>query len=105
MSNADETGAGSTKRNTQRSRFEAVAEAINRRQSVAAAMLIKGDKGALHVSVYVGGNLQAWFKGQAGTWRGDVVRMVSDSHELIGLKLTAAGAIAYREKDADRVAA
>jgi hypothetical protein len=105
MSDTDQTGVESTKRSPQRTRFEAVAEAINRRQPDAAATLIEDDKGALHVSVYVGGNLQAWFKGQAGTWRGDVMRMAGDSHEQIGSKLTAAGAIAYKEKDADRVAA
>ena len=62
MSDTDETGTGSTRRSTQRTRFEAIAEAINRRQPEAAAMLVEDDKGALHISVYVGATCKSGSK-------------------------------------------
>lgn len=89
---------------TKRGRFQEIADAINRLKPEAAAMVIEGTKGPDAVSLYVGGDTSAYFKGHAGTWRAKVIRLVGDTPVDTGSQLYAAGAVAYTEKDVEKVA-
>ncbi|MFL6284550.1 MAG: hypothetical protein ACJ74Q_15500 [Pyrinomonadaceae bacterium] len=89
----------------QKARFESIARAINAVRPEAAAMVVGEDRRDLAISVHVGGDTSARFKGFAGTWRASVVRLVGDTPVDTGSKLIAASALAYTEKDPDKVAA
>lgn len=87
-----------------RTRFESIAEAVNARRPEAASAVVDEGGGEISISLHVGGNTAARFKGFAGTWRARVVRLLGDTAVDTGSQLYAASVVAYTEKDAGKVA-
>lgn len=104
MSTEGNTRAKGRKPGIKRARFESVVEAVNARRPEMAAMVADEDGGEISISLHVGGNTAARFKGFAGTWRAHVIRLVGLTAVDTGSKLFAASALAYTEKDAGKVA-
>lgn len=104
MSTKGNKRAKGSKPGTRNARFQSIVEAINERSPPAAATVIDEGKRGGSVSIYVGGNTSARFKGHAGTWRANVIRLLGDTAADTGSKLVAADAVAYTEKDPGKVA-
>jgi hypothetical protein len=96
--------AKGSKPGTLEARLQLIVEAINAKRPTAAATVIDEGKRGASISIYIGGNTSARFKGHAGTWRANVFRLLGDTPVDTGSKLVAANAIAYQEKDAGKVA-
>ncbi len=105
MSTEGNTRAKGRKPGTKRRRFQEIAEAVNGLSPDAKASVVEGPEGADAVSIFIGGNTAAHYRGHAGSRRAQVVRVRGEEIVDTGSHLYANTAVNYTEKDAGKVAA